>query len=130
MIELFGQNEQPSLTTLFGAEVNQDIEDVAVEYGLPVSAVRQAVVDYAPELLGVSEVFGQDEAAPQKGETFARIFKAISDSVATAAPSIAAAARGPAGVPAVQEKPEFDPSSLILPAGIGILLLILLMKKK
>lgn len=117
--------EEPSLTVLFGDEVDQDIQAVAAEMGLPVSSVRAAVQTFAPELLG------EDTASdPKFGDKFSNVFKGIAEGISTAAPSIAAAIKGqPATAPATTDQTGINFQSLLIPAGIAAVLLFLIMKK-
>jgi len=117
--------EEPSLTVLFGDDVYQDIQAVAAETGLPVSAVENAVRTFAPQLLGEDAA----AAAPAKGETFGNVFKAITEGISQAAPNIAAAVKGNQGTPAATAAPAFDPMSLLIPGAIAAALLFLIMKK-
>ena len=130
--EFMGENA--TLTTLFGADIDQDIREIAIETGLPFSTVKNAVSEYAPELLGQEGVFAYPGGAPEapKGSTFGNVFKAIAEGIGQAAPGIAAAVRGPGSAPVnmQQGSPQMDLSKLVIPAGLGIILLLLLMKKK
>lgn len=114
--------EDATLTALFGEDVESDIAAVARETNLPISTVRSLVTEYAPELMGA-------ETAP-KGSAFANVFESMARGIGAAAPGIAQAIKGQSST-AIAPAPAaaFDPMKLLIPAGIGIVLLLLIMKK-
>jgi len=126
--------EDPSLTVLFGDDVYQDIQAVAAETGLPVSAVESAVRTFAPQLLGAdSGVMAREipvpEEEPKFGDKFANIFGTIVREGSAAAPQIAAAFGKGQPSTGTTSKTAFDPMSLLIPGAIAAAILFLIMKK-
>lgn len=131
--------EEASLTTLFGDELENDIASIAIEEGLPVSVIKRAVLEYAPELLGidareipVADAITATESTTSKAENVANVLSTILKAGQEVAPGIVAAIKGqklPQSSGSSSTTTDFNPMSLILPAGLAALVLFLIMKK-